>query len=460
MAYVDREIGKLFDFLEGEDLKDRTIIVITSDHGEGLGEHGEPTHGLMVYQSTLRVPLIFSGKGIPTGKSDRPASLLDVFPTVLGRLGLPVPEEIQGRDLSPLFSGRTLPPAAIYFETLAPRYNLNWSGLKGVRVDRYKYIEAPRPEIYDLEEDSGEEDNLFGRDPDLVAELSRRLEGWGERFAEGEDRTGERRGLSAEEREMLCALGYGGGRFLEDKAPGKDPKEMAEVMELISRSESQLRRNDLAGVEVTMREILRKDTCNPVAWERLVNICLTRGETTKALAAAEGAISCNPAESQPYKLKAEVLQRQGNLKGAEECIRRALEIDGSRADLRVGLGKILRGQGRLPEAFRSFREALVLDPDFIPVHCNLADYYFRVKDWREAKEALLRAIELDPANPDLRYNLGIYYLKRGDEDRAREEFEKVLRSVPSHPLSREKMAGLEKIGGRNFKDEKGAEVIR
>jgi arylsulfatase A-like enzyme len=154
VAYADFELGRVIDLLEQKGLKKRTLIVFTSDHGEGLDEHGEPTHAVFLYNSTVRVPLIISLPGvIPGGKSaDALVSLMDLMPTILDALGLKIPEHVQGRSLVPqLFKdtgdGREIP---VLMETMAPWHQYGWSPSKAVLEAGYKFIQAPKPELYDL----------------------------------------------------------------------------------------------------------------------------------------------------------------------------------------------------------------------------------------------------------------------------------------------------------------------
>src|SRR6266404_1795181 len=161
LGYEDRVLGDFLAFLERRKLLDKALIVFTSDHGEGQGEHGESTHGYFIYQSTLHVPLIIhwqSGfKRFPQPRVDEPASLLDVAPTILDAIGLPRPGAMRGRSL--IGNGGSAPE--IYSESLYARNHFGCAVLRSMRVGRYKYIESPKPELYDLSTDPNEQRNLY-----------------------------------------------------------------------------------------------------------------------------------------------------------------------------------------------------------------------------------------------------------------------------------------------------------
>jgi arylsulfatase A-like enzyme len=176
IAYADAQVARLIQAL-AQYGDDRTLIAVTSDHGESRGEHGESTHGLSLYEATQHVPLILSGVGLPRGASvPETVRLADVAPTLLRIAGLDPLPEVAGRDLLPLVSGREAGDRPAYIETLATRFDFGWSALYGLRVGEQKYIRAPRPELYDLEEDPKELRNLAPTRPDDVAAFDAALE--------------------------------------------------------------------------------------------------------------------------------------------------------------------------------------------------------------------------------------------------------------------------------------------
>ncbi|MBN2206849.1 MAG: sulfatase, partial [Candidatus Aminicenantes bacterium] len=163
VAYVDAALGALFSWLEETGLAGRTLVVLTADHGESLGEHGEATHAYFAYNATIWVPLIVLSPGGRPGRSDAGVAHMDIFPTVCDALGVKPPRGLPGLSLMPAVRGKAFPERSLYFESLYPYYSRGWAPLRGVIQDRKKYIESPIPELYDLDRDFAELENLAGR---------------------------------------------------------------------------------------------------------------------------------------------------------------------------------------------------------------------------------------------------------------------------------------------------------
>ncbi len=238
IAFVDAQVGRLITFLESRDLLDRTAVVVLGDHGESLGEHGEAGHGLFVYESVLRVPFIVRAPSIRRAVRDvaTVTRTIDVLPTALDLLGLPVPDALDGVSLVPLMTGtvRHLGLDA-YAESMSPRYRFGWSALHALRSGRFKLIDAPRPELYDLEADPGETKNLYAPSLHLVKSMTQRLRA-AERTESTEMAPAEVDPAAAE---RLRALGYVGTLAVNavSDTPAKlaDPKDKLALYNRIMR---------------------------------------------------------------------------------------------------------------------------------------------------------------------------------------------------------------------------------
>jgi Flp pilus assembly protein TadD len=173
ISYADAELGRLLAALDARFPDERTFVLVTADHGESLGEHGEETHGYGVYDATQRVPLLLAGPGVPAGRVvTELARLADVTPTLLELAGLPAAAGLRGSSLAPAFSGEPeQEPRVAWVETLATQLDLGWSPLLGVRTATHKYIRAPHPELYALADDPGETKNLAADQPAVAARL-------------------------------------------------------------------------------------------------------------------------------------------------------------------------------------------------------------------------------------------------------------------------------------------------
>lgn len=206
IGFMDAQIGRLLTFLDVHRLRDRTVVVIVGDHGESLGDHGELTHGLFVYESVTRVPLIIDapGDGMHGRRIPAVTRSVDVMPTILNLLHLPSRPSISGRSLVPQMTGQVSDPnLAAYAETMYPRDRFGWSELRAVRNGRFKFIAAPRPELYDLQTDPGERVNLYETRPTLAATLAEGL-----RALEGSHTVAAQPVVDPDAAARLATLGY------------------------------------------------------------------------------------------------------------------------------------------------------------------------------------------------------------------------------------------------------------
>lgn len=182
IAYTDTCLGELLDFLHQSGRDKSTLVIMVADHGEGLGDHGEDTHTFLIYETTMRVPLIISGPGIASGvRIPDPVRTIDIMPTLLALLNVPAPADVQGRSLADLIAGRTAPSAPVLLETEFPKLRRGWSELSGLVNGRFKLITAPsarepRNELYDLQNDPGELNDIAAAEPDRVAQMLAELQ--------------------------------------------------------------------------------------------------------------------------------------------------------------------------------------------------------------------------------------------------------------------------------------------
>ncbi|MEM7354824.1 MAG: sulfatase, partial [Acidobacteriota bacterium] len=207
IAATDAHVGRLFEALKAAGTLRNTVVVVASDHGEMLGEHGEVTHGFFIYEAAVRIPLMIAGPAVPARVIDEPVRLVDILPTMLGLLGIEAPAEVQGADLMPLARGERLRLVA-HSESWFPRYHYGWSELQSIRDGRYKFIGAPRRELYDLDNDPQELDNLASREADRADRLEEALQ---RLLAEVTAAEGTQQGPQAvdpETADRLRALGY------------------------------------------------------------------------------------------------------------------------------------------------------------------------------------------------------------------------------------------------------------
>ncbi|HUG53506.1 MAG TPA: sulfatase-like hydrolase/transferase [Vicinamibacteria bacterium] len=345
VAATDAALGELMRAWDAR--AEPSLVVVTSDHGEAFGEHGEESHSLFVYDTTLRVPLLVRGPGWPAGGRRAPAvGLVDVPATIVEAMG-PGPG-LPGRSL------REAPEAgagrALYAEAMAPRLDFGWSDLRAWRDGRYKFVRAPRPELYDLRDDPGETRDLAAARPDLVARLRQGLDEALAASGEAESR----RGPDPDAAERLRALGYVQGP--EARGSGADPKDMLDVALLIARATGPFR--DHAAAAAAYRPIAQRDPANPLVNLRLADALLRSGRAEESIRHYERVIAGHPRTADAHVGLASAHAERGRLDQARTVLRQALAVDPTNGQVRYNLAEVARVGGDLATARREYTAAL------------------------------------------------------------------------------------------------------
>ncbi len=343
IAYTDAVVGKIVDELESRNLLTETLVAVVGDHGEGLGDHDERTHSLLIYNSTLHVPMLLFAPGLlPEGrKIDDLTRTIDLAPTLLDYMGWSE-RPGQGTSLRPLIEGRRLKEEIVaYSESAYPELNLGWSELRGLETDRYRFILAPRKELYDLGEDRGETENLVSRRPRIAGELGDRLEALIEKL----DSSGEPAGreMDPETEAKLRSLGYVSSRGspVARDAPPVDPKDKMDAWNRIQFAIFQFGHRDYGGALVTLNEVLASEKDIPMVYEYLG--------------------SCH--------------MRLEQWSEVESVTRQALERGIESADFHINLGLIHFRRKEFAQAETELKVALALHEHSVPAHFRLADVY-------------------------------------------------------------------------------------
>ena len=414
VAYTDRALGPLFELVRSGPRP--TLIVVTGDHGEALGSHGEQTHGLFAYEPTLRVPLILDVTGRPrafgASPTDLPARHVDILPTVLDAVGIATPVGMPGRSLiRALEAGDATPPAS-YFESLSPFLNRGWAPLTGVVVGREKYIDLPIPELYDLVSDPKEAGNLLPARDDRRRVLEARLR---ETAGSAAPAPGPREEESAEVRSRLRALGYVSG-----SAPAKphyteddDPKRLLDLDRMMHD-----------GV-----------------------ILFQRGQLRDALTSYQQVIRRRPTMAAGYLHAAYIEWELGHPAAAIETLEQARRSGADAPDLRVQLGLYLAEAGAPQDALRllaPLQQEAVPDLDGLN---GLGIAFDHLGRHAEALAAFDRILQLDPDNADGWQNKGVVYLERGNLSAAREALARALQRDPDLPRALNGMGVVELKSG-------------
>ena len=332
IAYADEIVGRLIRYLKTHQLYDRSTIVLLSDHGEGLGDHGEQEHGLFVYDEAIHVPLIIKQAG-GTGAGRRVSDLvqhLDLVPTVLDLVKAPVPGNLRGRSLKPLLdaTGR-LPGRAIYSEALYARYHFGWSELTALTDGRYRYIKAPREELYDLERDPRERENIAG-EGGKASEARQALRGALDRLAANTTIQVPSE-VSLDARERLQTLGYVGARTDIPTVSGSalpDPKDKREMLERYRAAV------DLAGAHKwpqaigLLHQILRNEPELADVWDQLAAFAIRADRWDQAIDAYKHFIELRPSDANGYIAAANALLKVRKLEEARQHAELAASVAG------------------------------------------------------------------------------------------------------------------------------------
>ncbi len=350
IAFVDSALGPLL--AAWDDRPGPTVVVFTSDHGEAFGEHGEESHSLFVYDTTLRVPLIVRGGGVPAGRRvTAPVGLVDIAATIADLAG--VAEPLPGSSLRRRWSASPPAPAPLYAETMAPRLDFGWSDLRAWREGPYKYVRAPRPELFDVAADPGETRDLLGREPERARRMAAALDDAVAGMGDGESR----HLADAAAAERLRALGYvqgPGGR-----GSGADPKDKVAVARRIARATGPFREPE--DVVRTYREIRALDPENPLVNFRLADALLRTGRAGEAVPLFARVVEGGPRSADPFVGLATAYAQTGRLPEAQRVLERALAVDPASGQVRYNLGEIARSRGDRSGA-RAHYEAALRDP--------------------------------------------------------------------------------------------------
>ena len=443
IAYADESFGNLLDRLKQLGVYDRTLVVLTADHGEGLGEHRELTHSLQLYNTTLHVPLIVK---LPGGRAgavvETPVGTVDILPTILDVLGIEAPEGVQGRSLaSDLVDGEESPaePAALYAETLSPRLGYGWGELRALYSDGHKYIFGPRPELYDLGADPRELNDLVDAEPEIAERLQRQLSRFlRDNAAKDLDAAVD---MDEETRNKLMALGYltgsgdSGSKIEEVLRPGgvAPQDRVADVSDLSMAKQMLFRRQSLPAREL-VTGLLEEDPDNAYYLELLASADVQLGRLDEALETLQEIRSQDRAGTVTGRL----LQQLGTLylfRGehdkAEAMLRESQEIQPS-AESHYLLANVFLARGQLDEERAALEAALEADPTYAPARVDLAIRQAQAGDRSAAEAGFLKAMRDQPYYPKTYYNYGAFLAEAGELAAAVEQMGRAIELAPRY----------------------------
>ena len=432
IAYTDEQVGRLLAGLEQMGLASRTLVAVFGDHGESLGEHGEMTHGVFLYDSTLHVPFIVAGPGVPPGKviHDQVRSI-DVMPTLLAFLNLAPGQEVQGDNLWPLIQKGTRPRSIYsYSETLYPRIYMGWSELLAMRTGAWKLIVAPHPELYNLERDPDENQNLISKFPADAAELRKKIsEVVGEQGRRQKIVAGPIDGKTLRDLESLGYVG-GGARPIQLGTAAPDPKDRLDALKILGRVEDLLSSKDYARAARLMEQGLRLDPGNPRSHIYLATAYEQMGQYQRAIQVFQHALEVNVETDRMFSRLGIDYLHLNQMDKAVDAMARANRINPGDLNNLRNLGMAYVQLGRAGDAEKAFRAITAQNDRYAAAYNGLGLVAIQRGDMETARREFERAIEVNPAEVKSLLDLGILYRQMGNGEKALHYLELFTSKVP------------------------------
>jgi len=427
VAYVDSQVGRLLSAIDPS----KTVVVVVGDHGEALGEHGELTHGLLLYESTLRVPLIIADNK-ERGVVDAPISTVEVAPRIAALAGLEL---------------RADKPAAIYAETHYPE-SLGWSALTAIRSGKMKVIRGVKSELFDLNQDPAEARNIINEQRRPYGELVRQLDA-----LEKTALTSTTGPVDEETRSKLASLGYIAPRASGSQS-NRDPRDMAP---LFRRFEEAQQTNAIPALE----QLVREDPANSVFRSTLARAYKQSGAMTRALDLYRQAVALAPSDPDAWYNLAAALQESGRAPEAKTVALEAERLDPRRPDVHNVLGVAMIENGDPGGAEAEFRKAIDLDPRNARAYNNLGNVFRMGGRLPEARAAYEKALEVTPKYADALNGLGVIAVQQGAARQAIDRFDAALRIAPDfYEAQLNRAIALQVAGDRNGAAEELRRLVR
>lgn len=426
---VDRQLGLFFGRLREMGIEGESLVCIASDHGESLGEHGEKTHGLFVYDATLAVPWILHVPGQSPRRVPEQVRLIDLAPTLLQYVGIgwggdasPDPP-VQGEGLRGALERGGFEGFDSYSETYLPLHQFGWSPLKSLLTPRYAYIRAPQPELYDRIADPEERNNLAEGKRAMAAALEERLKSLERRY--GGSSPASKAGLLLADRFLsLGYIGYAPGTASDEDVPLSDPKDKVGLYNLVMNALELSEGGKPDEALELLRRVEAEDPDITVVHYLKGSIEGGRGRYAAAAQALEVALRLNPKHlAARFRLAQARLSLQEYDQAAIE-LRRVLDDDPRNVRALHNLAVVAYVRGDLSEAEASEKKAIAIEPDYFEAWNTLGAIHLRRREYSRATDCLLKAIGLNPGSGQAFFNLSLAEQAGGDQDAARRHRER------------------------------------
>jgi len=438
IAYADSQLARLFHWLRSSGQYQRTWIVLLSDHGESLGQHGEQEHGFFIYNSTVHVPLIIkpakNSKLRPRSIST-PVESIAVAPAIVEMAGISDPIQKQF-DSAGLFPGDVSQlPASAYSETFYPFSSFGWSPLHALETEKYQYIEAPRSELYQLESDPGEVRNVAAGQGAVSGVLKGELQ---KRIQEHAPGGGPPAGgsLDSSAAAKLRALGYFAYHAPVSQAtlrqPLADPKDKLEEYNSILRASDVIEAGHYGQAGALLSQIRRRDPSLYVIPFMQGELALRQQQTAQAAQYFQDCLKLAPDFDQAMSGLAGALEAQGKPQEAIQWLQKAIQRNPRNFRAWYEMGWIQERSGDYASAMNNLRKALAIQPSFAPAYRDVGMLQYRNQQYGEAADNLLKATELGLIEPTLFNFLGICYSRTNRMPEALRSYRQALKLNPGY----------------------------
>lgn len=432
IAYTDAAVGEILAELEAHELLSRTVVAVAGDHGEGLGEHGEATHSLLIYNSTLHVPMMIRAPGLVAANRvvGELVRLIDLAPTLLDYLGVEGAFG-EGTSLRPLIDGPSgeapeLDSLSAYSESYYPELALGWSPLRGFESGDYRLILAPTPALYHLGKDPGESHSLVETEAGPYQRLQRELADLLRSFpADTRAAVAE---LDEATRERLQSLGYLAGTSGTETRRGApvDPNASIDLWNRIQRGIAEQGRGDFRAAIASFESVLQDDPEIPMVYEYLGTCWQKLSAPAKAERVYRQALERGIESPRLHHEIGRILWQRGDLEEAERELQIALALDPLSVAAHYDLANLYRGEGDLRQAAEHYRAALAVNPSYLWAWNGLGMTLAAMQEDQQALDAFQRVIEIDPQGASGYFNLAVHLESSGQTAAARDAFERFL----------------------------------
>ena len=464
IAYTDAMLGELLRQLRLSGELDETLVIVTADHGEALGDHGESTHGVFIYDSTTHVPLLMKHPELPEGRRvEEVIGLVDIAPTAMDLMGVTYGDEFDGRSFitAMLSQGSPFEATPAYSESMFPRVGFGWSDLRALRGEDWRYVRAPRPELYDLRQDPGELKDLSEAQPELLAGRARELEVLLPEV-EVEVYTRDGGGMDTDVASALAALGYAGSDLSGEAADGlADPKDKIEEVKLLHEAEAALAFDKKDEAEAIYRRLIAANPNSVDARNPLADMLSRQGRYQEAIevhrevvrlpaaksvnfvslaqleeklgvgdfaATLELAKAYDPRDPLPWVVEGSLVHGLDDPNAAMAAYQKALELDARCAKAWLGVCDVESSRRNLAGAMAAVKQAVECDPYLYLAWFKLGSLQAAGGQAANAVTSFARAAEIEPTHVRSLLGLTMLHLQLGQRSSALQRLEQALQA--------------------------------